>query len=249
VIDSHTHLDRCEGEPAERVAAAVEAGVDRILTIGMDVDSCHAALDLADTHPQVWAAIGHHPNNADGYDDTDTARLRALAPHHRCVAIGETGLDYYREAASRTSQRRAFLAQIEIAREFDKALVIHTREAEEDTVTTLRERAAGLRVIMHCFSMPGRIEECVDQGWWISFAGNATYPKSQELRDAAVRVPANRLLVETDAPYLSPQPVRGRKNEPANVVHTAQAIAEARGVTYEELERDVERSAAEAFGW
>jgi TatD DNase family protein len=250
LIDSHTHLDFSETPDAELVAAAVEAGVVRIVTVGTNGASCRAALQAAEEFPQVYAAIGRHPNEATGFDDADLAELSALAAHTRCVAIGETGLDYYRDRAPRPDQERAFEAQIELARETGKPVVIHTRAAEDDTLRMLDEHADGLRVILHCFSMPERIEECVSHpDWWISFAGNVTYPKASALREVAVRVPAARLLVETDAPFLSPQAVRGQPNQPANVVHTARALAVERRVSYEDFERGVERSAAAVFGW
>jgi TatD DNase family protein len=250
LIDTHTHLSLCEPPDAELVAAAAAAGVSRIVTIGTDGGSCRAALAAAEDFPQVYAAIGRHPNSATGFDDADLAELQALASHEKCVAIGETGLDYYRDYAPRADQERAFHAQIELARETGKPLVIHTRAADDDTLTTLSERADGLRVILHCFSMAERIEECLaHERWWISFAGNVTYPKAAPLREAAIRVPADRLLVETDAPYLSPQVVRGKPNQPAHVVHTAQALAVERRVPYPELEAAVQRSAAAVFGW
>jgi len=249
VIDSHTHLESCAPPDAELVAAADRAGITRILNVGMDAASNRAALQAAEAFPQVHAAIGRHPNHATGFDDTDLADLQALAAHPRCAAIGETGLDHYRDYAPRHDQERAFHAQIELARATGKPLVIHTRAAEEDTVATLRSRADGLQVVMHCFSMPARLDECLAEGWWISFAGNVTYPKATDLADAAQRVPDNRLLVETDAPYLTPQPVRKHRNQPAFVVHTAEFVAERRGVSYDELERLVDRNAATLFGW
>jgi TatD DNase family protein len=249
VIDSHTHLDRCQGTEAELVATAEQAGVRRILTIGMDGASCRAALAAAEAFPQVYAAIGRHPNSAHGFDAADLAELHALATHERCRAVGETGLDYYREGASRAHQRRAFEAQIELAREVDKPLVIHTRSAEDDTVALLHERAQGLTVIMHCFSMPARLPECLAAGWWISFAGNITYPSAAELAGAAREVPAGRLLVETDAPYLTPQAVRKQPNQPAFVVHTVAFLAALRGVGMDELGDTVAANAASVFGW
>jgi TatD DNase family protein len=249
VIDSHTHLDRGPAPEAELVAAAREAGVNRILTIGIDERSRRAALAAAEAHDEVYAAIGHHPNNATGYDDAITAELREQAQHPRCLAIGETGLDDYRDHAPRTDQERAFAAQIELAQELGKPLVIHTRAAEDDTIATLATRAQGLEVILHCFSMPDRLEECLDHGWWISFAGNVTYPKAADLADAAERVPLDRLLVETDAPYLTPQAERKHRNQPAYVVHTARFVAERRGIAYEELEAAVEANAARLLRW
>jgi TatD DNase family protein len=250
VIDSHTHLDACEPSDAELVAAAVQAGVTRIVTVGIDGTSCRAALAAAEDFPQVYAAIGRHPSEATGFDDADFAELEALASHEKCVAIGETGLDYYRDHAPHEDQKRAFEAQIELARSTGKPLVIHTRAADDDTLALLDAHAGGLRVILHCFSMAGRVEDCLahDQ-WWFSFAGNVTYPKAQDLRTAALRVPAQRLLVETDAPYLSPQVLRGTANQPANVVRTAQALAVERRVPYAELEQSIEHNAATVFGW
>jgi TatD DNase family protein len=249
VIDSHTHLDMCEPDDAELVARAAEAGVRRILTVGIDGASCRAALAAAEAFPQVFAAIGRHPNSSRAFDAADLAELRALAAHERCVAIGESGLDYYRDTAPRVDQKRAFEAQIELAGELDKPLIIHTRAAEDDTLAALRERAGGVRVVLHCFSMPDRLEECLEAGWWVSFAGNVTYPSAGNLADAAARVPGERLLVETDAPFLGPQARRGKPNEPAAVVETARFVAGVRGCEYEALEAGVERCAAELFGW
>ena len=207
------------------------------------------ALQAAETYDEVFAAIGHHPNEATGYTDAITGELRELARHPRCLAIGETGLDDFRNYAPRADQERAFAAQIELAREVGKPLIIHTRAAEDDTIDTLVEHAHGLEVIMHCFSMPTRLEECLDHGWWISFAGNVTYPKAADLADAAERVPLDRLLLETDAPYLTPQELRKERNQPAYVVHTARFVAERRGLAYEELEAAVEANAARLLGW
>jgi TatD DNase family protein len=168
----------------------------------------------------------------------------------RWPATSETGLDYYRDYAPREDQRRAFEAQIELARASGKPLVIHTRAADDDTLQLLESRARGVRVILHCFSMAGRVEECLrHQDWWFSFAGNATYKRADDLRAAALRIPAERLLVETDAPYLAPQAMRGEPNQPAFVVRTAEAIAIERRVPYAEFERSVERAGADVFGW
>jgi TatD DNase family protein len=250
VIDSHTHLDACEPPDSELVAGADAAGVTRLVTVGTTSSSCRAALTAAELFPQVYAAIGRHPNEATGFDDEDLDELRALAAHEKCVAIGETGLDYYRDYAPRQDQERAFRGQIGLARETGKPLVIHTRAADEDTLAMLEAHASGVRVILHCFSMSDRIEECLaHDDWWVSFAGNVTYPKAEALRSAALRVPAERLLVETDAPYLSPQAVRGTPNAPANVVHTAQALAVHRRVSYDELAAAIDRSAATVFRW
>jgi TatD DNase family protein len=239
----------CRRPDAELVADAVAAGVGRMLAIGVDGASCRAALAAAADFPQVRVAVGRHPNAATGFDDADLAELRALAAHQHCVAIGETGLDYHRDHAPRDDQRRAFVAQIELARQTGKALVIHTRDAADDTLEVLDQHADGVRVVMHCFSLSQRLDDCLARGHWISFAGNVTYPSADDLRAAAARVPADRLLVETDAPYLAAQPLRGRENEPAHVVHTARALAQLRGVSYEELEAQLERNAGRVLGW
>ncbi len=249
MIDSHTHLDSCAAPNAELVAAAREAGVTKLLTIGTDEGSNRTALAAADAFAEVWAAVGRHPNEAEGFDDAALADLRALVQHPRCAAIGETGLDDFRDDAPREAQEHAFLAQIALAREVDKPLVIHTRAAEDDTIRMLEEHASGVRVLLHCFSMPDRVAECIANGWWFSFAGNVTYKKNAAIADAARRVPADRLLVETDAPYLTPQAVRKHRNVPAFVTHTAAFVAGVRGVEYAELEAQVEANAAELYRW
>jgi TatD DNase family protein len=249
VIDSHTHLDLCEPPDSELVSAAETAGVKRMLTIGIDGVSCRAALAAAEAFPQVYAAVGRHPNAARGFDDADLAELRALAAHERCVAIGETGLDFYRDRAPRADQERAFAAQIELARETGKPVVIHTRAAADQTLAQLASEAAGVRVVLHCFSMPDKLAACLERGYEISFAGNLTYPSADDLRSAAAQVPEDRLLVETDAPYLTPQPVRKHANQPAFVSHTFGLLAELRGASPGELAAAVEANAARVFGW
>jgi TatD DNase family protein len=249
MIDSHTHLDLCEPPDTELVAAAERAGVTRILTVGTGGASCRSALAAAEAFPQVYAAVGRHPNYATGFDDADLTELRALAAHPRCLAIGETGLDFYRDYAPRADQERAFSAQIALAREVGKPLVIHTRAAEQDTLAQLAAEAQGVSVVLHCFSMPAYLEECLQRGYAISFAGNVTYKSAADLADAARRVPDERLLVETDAPYLTPQAVRKHPNQPAFVAHTAAFLAQLRGVTVEELGAAVQGTAARVFGW
>jgi TatD DNase family protein len=249
VIDSHTHLDLCEPADTELVAEAERAGVRRILTVGTDGASCRAALAAAEAFPQVYAAVGRHPNYATGFDDADLAELRALAAHPRCLAIGETGLDFYRDYAPRADQERAFVAQIELARETGKPLVIHTRAAEQDTLATLAAQAQGVSVVMHCFSMPAHLDECLARGYAISFAGNVTYKSAADLAAAARRVPDAQLLIETDAPYLTPQAVRKQPNQPAFVAHTAAFLAELRGVSVNELGAAIQVTAARVFGW
>jgi TatD DNase family protein len=250
VIDSHTHIDKTPGDAADIVAAATQIGVRRILTVGTEARSNQSALEHCDRFAgTVYAAVGHHPNNADSFDDDAAAGIDALADDPRVRAIGETGLDYFREYASKEEQMRAFRAHVEIARRVAKPLVIHTRAAEDDTIDFLAEHARDCRVIMHCFSMPDRLSECLELGWFISFAGNVTYPNAPALAEAAEIVPLDRLLVETDAPYLTPQVVRKQRNQTAFVTHTAEFIAERRGITYGELEQAVEATAADLFGW
>ena len=250
MIDSHCHLDHVERPLPDVIADADAAGVKRVLSIGMDGSSCRATLQIAENFPQVYVAVGRHPNAATDFDDADASELAALAAHERCVAIGETGLDYYRDTSPRADQHRAFRSQIELAHETSRPLVIHTRAADDDTIATLSEHAQRLTVILHCFSMASRVDECLEQpGWLFSFAGNVTYPKAPELREAARRIPPDRLLVETDSPYLAPQPVRGKPNEPRFVVDTARLVAQERGESYEELERRIEENAARVFGW
>jgi TatD DNase family protein len=249
VIDSHTHLHLCEQPDSELVAEAAAAGVRRMLTVGIDGVSCRAALAAAEAYPQVYAAIGRHPNESRGFDDADLAELQALAGHERCVAIGESGLDFYRQSAPAADQARAFAAQIELARQTGKPLVIHCRAAEQEVLDQLAAEANGVTVLLHCFSMPDRLDQCLERGYTISFAGNVTYKSAADLAQAARLVPEDRLLVETDAPYLTPQAVRRERNRPALVVHTAQFIAQLRGVSVERIGEIVQDNAARLFGW
>lgn len=255
MIDSHTHLFLCDGGEDELVAAAAAAGVERMLTVGMDQETNAAAVGSAERHGAVFASVGRHPNEASGFDESTATEIAELGAHEKVRAIGETGLDFYRDYAIPEEQRRAFAAQIEIAIELDLPIVIHARDPEGETSATdeifetLDARAGGQPVILHCFSAPQRVGDAAERGWYCSFAGNATYPSAKDLLFAAAKVPEDRLLVETDAPYLAPQPMRGKRNQPAFVVETARAVAEARGVSYEELERTVEANARALFGW
>ncbi len=250
MVDTHCHLGLCEPPAAELIAAAREARVRRLLTVGLDEETNAEALALTEQHPEVWACVGRHPNSATGFDDAAAEAIAEIAADGRVAAVGETGLDYYRDGAPRADQRRAFEAQIEIARAAGKPVVIHTRDALDDTFAVLRERAEGVTVILHCFSGPAHpVAEAAERGWYCSFAGNLTYPKAGELREAARLVPDELLLVETDSPFLAPQPVRGRPNQPANVVHTAEVLAGVRGVSYEELEALVDANAGRVFRW
>jgi TatD DNase family protein len=255
MIDSHTHLFLCDGAEADVVAAAAAAGVGRMLTVGMDAETNPAAIAATERYDGVFAAVGRHPNEAGGFDDAAAAEIARLGAHEEVRAIGETGLDYYRDTAAPADQRRAFAAQIEIAVELRLPIVIHARDPEggsdavDEIFATLDAKAAGHPVILHCFSAPQRAADAAARGWHCSFAGNVTYPSAKELRFAAAKVPEDLILVETDAPYLSPQPQRGKRNAPANVVETAKVVAAERGVSYEQLERTVEANARALFGW
>jgi TatD DNase family protein len=255
VIDSHTHLFLCERPEADLVAAASEAGISRMLNVGLGSESNATAVAGAERHEGVFAAVGCHPTSAGEYDDALGEEIARLAGHEKVRAIGETGIDHYRESATPAEQRRALEAQVEIAREHGLPVVIHARDPEGKTTATdeifeiLDARAGGVPVILHCFLAPWRLRDAIERGWYCSFSGIVTYPKSDELRAAAAELPDELLLVETDAPYLAPQPVRGKPNEPAHVVSTAEEVARVRGVSYGELERTVEENARALFGW
>jgi TatD DNase family protein len=245
VIDTHAHLTALD-DADEAVQRAAEVGVARVLTVGTDVEDCRRALELAERHEGVFAILGIHPHEAGTVTSEDLAALRELLGHAKAVAVGETGFDWYRDHAPPEDQRRVFLAQLELADELGKAVVIHTRAADDDTPTALA--GFGGTVVLHCFSSPRMLPTALERGWYVSFAGNATFPKAVDLRLAATQVPADRILAETDSPYLAPQPVRGRRNEPANVVHTLEALALARGDEPSELEAQIERNASACFG-
>jgi TatD DNase family protein len=249
VIDTHCHLDACEPPVAELVGRARTAGVNRLATVGTDGASIRHALTAAEDHDEVVAIVGRHPHETAGFDELALEEIERAAAHPRARAIGETGLDYYRDHAPRGDQRRAFEAQLELAARAGLPVVIHTRAAEDDTFAVLREHSGALpAVILHCFSSPDRLAECVERGYLCSFAGNVTYPKATDLQAAARVLPSELLLVETDSPYLAPQPVRGKPNEPANVTHTARFVADLRGLESDELERIVDANAERVLG-
>ena len=245
MIDTHAHLTSLD-DADEAVERATQAGVTRILTVGTDLEDCPRALALAERHDGVFAILGIHPHAAGTATDDDVAELRNLLQHPKAVAVGETGLDWYRDYAPRDDQRRLFAAQLELASELEKPVVIHTRAADADTLAALGDFAG--TAVLHCFSSPRMLPTALARDWYVSFAGNATFPKAVDLRLAATQVPARRILAETDSPYLAPQPVRGRRNEPANVVHTLAALARARDQDGAGLERQIEQNAADCFG-
>jgi TatD DNase family protein len=245
VIDTHAHLDVLD-DPDGAVERAYAAGVRRILTIGTTVAGCLRALELAERHRGVvYAVLGLHPHEAGSVSGEDVAELRRLLGHERAVAVGEIGLDYFRDYAPRDAQRRLFARLLELAAELDKPAVIHTRAADADTAAALASFPG--RVVLHCFSSPTLAKPAGERGWYVSFAGNLTYPKAVDLRLAARILPVEQLLVETDSPYLAPQPVRGKPNEPAFVMHTLTALAAARDEDVDALGARIERNAASCF--
>jgi len=246
VIDTHAHLDALDDDPAAVVARARDAGVTRILTVGTDVAGSRRALELAEQHDGVYAILGIHPHDAGKATADDVTEIRALLAHPKAVAAGEMGLDWFLDYAPREKQLSLFASMLEVAAETGKPAVIHTRAADSDTLAAL----AGFdgRVVLHCFSSPHLLEPALERGWYVSFAGNASFPKAVDLRLAAREVPADRILAETDAPYLAPQAVRGKRNEPAYVMYTLAALAQARNEDARELEQQIDRNAAECFG-
>jgi TatD DNase family protein len=244
VIDTHAHLERDDASAV--LARARDVGVDRVIVVGTTVAGARDALKLAEEEDGVYACLGIHPHEAGGAPDTDVAELRGLFDHPRAVAVGETGLDYYRDYAPRDAQRRLFEQQLALAEVLAKPVVVHTRAADDDTATALA--AFDGTVILHCFSSPPLLAPALERGYYVSFAGNITYKNAYDLRAAARAVPRERLLAETDSPYLAPQPVRGKRNEPAHVVHTIEALATARAEDPEELAAQIDANANAAFG-
>ena len=244
MIDTHAHLAALDS-PDAVVDRAAAAGVTRILTVGTDVEDSRSNLLLAETHAGVYAILGIHPHAAGDTKDEDIAALRELLAHPKAVAVGETGLDWFRDYAPRDAQQRLFAQQLELASELGKPVVIHTRAADDDTLAALAGHSG--TVVLHCFSSPHLLPTAIERRWYVSFAGNVSFPKAVDLRLAATQVPADRILAETDSPYLSPQPVRGRPNEPAYVVHTLAALAQARGEDAAELEAQIDANATACF--
>jgi len=242
VIDTHAHLDALD-DPASAVSRARAAGVERIVSIGCGIASTRATLAIADAEAGVSVAAGIHPHQAA--DGESLEELATLAVG-RLVAIGEIGLDFFRDYAPRDDQRRVFTEQLEHAERVGLPVIVHSRAAEDETAALLAD--FGGIVVLHCFSSPALLPVALERGYYVSFAGNVTYPKAPELREAAHAVPAERLLAETDCPYLAPQPVRGERNEPAYVVHTVAALADARGEDAAELAQRIDANASAAFG-
>lgn len=250
-IDSHAHLEMAafDADREEVIARAWAAGLSAIITVGTTIPDCEKAVRIARSHPQVYAAVGIHPHEVKEIDGRTYEALRELARREKVVAIGEIGLDFFYDHSPREVQLRRFAEQIELALELDLPVIIHDREAHGETLGILRQHKGRLRGVLHCFSGDAAMaRECLEMGFYLSVAGPVTYKKADELRAVACGIPADRLLVETDCPYLSPQPYRGKRNEPAYVVQTARTLAEIRGVDAREVERSTEENACRLFG-
>jgi TatD DNase family protein len=246
VIDCHTHVTSCRDDAAAVIARAQDAGVGRMITIGSSPEEMAAAADVAASHPGVFVTAGLHPHHASEWSDEVAAEIRHRAADPRCVAIGETGLDWYRDRAPRDQQLAAFHGQLAIARDLALPVVIHCREADADCFAILADEAPAI-VILHCFAAVSRLDEAVGRGWYCSFAGNVTYPSATDLAAAARAVPDDLILLETDAPYLAPVPHRGRPNEPAYVMDTLRYVAGLRAIEPAALEASVELNAGRAY--
>jgi TatD DNase family protein len=238
VIDTHAHLGEDAAEVLERARAA---GVAKVIDVATTIAGARATLQRAEALDGVYACLGVHPHEAAEPGDLD--ELRELLEHPRAVALGETGLDYYRDYAPHEAQQRLFDAQLALALELGKPVVIHTRSADDDTRARLLAHDGP--VVLHCFSSPGLLDAALERRWYVSLAGNVTYKNAYDLRAAVRRVPVDRLLAETDSPFLAPQPVRGKRNEPAYVVHTYAALAELHG---DDIAAQIEANAAAVFG-
>ncbi len=247
LIDSHTHLDHCRGDSAELVADARTSGVGLILQCGTDLERSRQSVRLAERFAELRAIVGYHPQEAATFDEAGFAEIAGWAAHPRVVAVGETGFDYYHDTCSHEVQRRVFIRHLELARDAGLPVVVHTRDAAEDTLAVLGEHARGLTVVLHCFSLPDRLAELVARGYYLSFAGNVTYDKAADLQEAARTAPAHLLLLETDAPWLTPVPLRGRPNRPGLVAKTYEFVARLRDMTLDGLAAQVEANAQRAF--
>lgn len=246
-VDTHCHLFLLDREPSDVVETAKAAGVDRLLCVGVDVDTSRRSLEIAETLQGVFATAGMHPHDANAFDAAAASRIEELVNDRLVVGVGECGLDYFRMHSPREDQIRTFETHIAWSNETSKPLVVHVRDAWEDALRVLHEGSAE-HVVIHCFSGDTEIaHECQARGYWVSFAGNVTYPKNEHLRQAAAALDRDRILVETDSPFLAPQKLRGSDNEPANVMLTLDEIARVRGEGVDELVAATARNARAAF--
>lgn len=250
ITDTHSHIfwDTYDGDRQAVIQRAREAGVERMLVVGTDLETSEACFRICEGVPGLYPTAGIHPHDARLAEPHSRERIAELCASEACVAVGETGLDYFKEYSPRCDQRQSFRWHLELAARLDKPVIVHCREAHADTVALLRE-AEGVRGVMHCYTMgPEELGPYLELGYYISFSGVVTYPKNGANREAALAVPEERLLVETDCPFLAPQSRRGKRNEPALVAEVLQAVAEVRGVDVEELARVTSDNATELFG-
>jgi TatD DNase family protein len=249
LVDTHCHLHLLDASADEVVAQAVADGVGHLVDVGVDLASSRQAAANAARLPRVSATAGVHPHDAATVDAAALAGLRRLLADGRVVGVGETGLDYYRDNSPRPAQRAAFAAHVGLARELDKALVVHCRDALPDVLAVLDGEGAPPRVVFHCFAGDERAAaRVVEAGWYVSFAGTVTFRNAPGLRAACAAVPLERMVLETDSPFLSPHPYRGRPNRPGRVAVTAQTVAEVHGVPVERVAEATTATAARAFG-
>jgi TatD DNase family protein len=249
-IDTHLHLHlaQFDADREQALARAAEACVARLVEVGYDLESSRAAIALAEAHPQIYAVVGIQPHYASAAGADWLAEIRRLAGHPRVVAIGEIGLDYYHDRAPHGAQEQLFREQLALARELDLPVVIHSRDAQADTVRILRDAARGQPGIMHSFSGDwAYAEACLEVGFHLSFSGPVTFAKATDLHEVARRAPLDRILTETDSPYLAPHPHRGRRNEPAYVPLIAERLAALRGIDVAELAQAVWGNACRMF--
>ena len=251
LIDTHAHLEMhaFDEDRDEVVRRAGEAGIDAIVTVGTNLRDCRRAVAIAGRYDSVYAAIGIHPHDVNRIDGETYQLVRKLAGRPKVVAYGEIGLDFFRNRSPRSDQVRRFGEQLELAAELDLPVIIHDRDAHAETLKMLTGWKGGKGGIVHCFSGDAAMAgKCLDLGFYISVPGPVTYPKSERLLDVVRQVPLDRLLLETDAPYLSPQPFRGKRNEPAYVVYTARKVAETKGLPLEDVAAATSRNARAVFG-
>ena len=238
LADSHAHLEMndFDRDRNEVVRRAEGAGVDLIITVGTTLDDCRKAISIANTFKNVYAAIGIHPHEVKDIDETTYETIKIMAKMDKVVAFGEIGLDFFRNLSPRDVQIRRFEEQLELAGEIGLPIIIHDRDAHQETLKMLERRKGIHRGVIHCFSGDYRMaEKCLDMGFYISVTGAITFGKSEKLKEVVRQIPVTNLLLETDAPYLTPHPYRGKRNEPAYVIHTARKVAEIKGMSLEEL--------------
>jgi len=250
ITDTHSHIfwKNFDEDRDEVVERARRAGVERMLVVGTDVETSRQCFRLCEGQAGLYPTAGIHPHDAEGVAEADLAEIETMCRDPRCVAVGETGLDYFKEYSPRQDQRRRFRWHLELARELDKPVIVHCRDAHADTVALLRE-VPGVRGVMHCYTMgPDELPPYLELGMHISFSGVVTYPKNESNREAAARVPEELLLVETDCPFLTPQSRRGKRNEPALVAEVLAKVAEVRGAELEHLAQRTSDNAARLFG-